>query len=86
MVTLDDSIDPLTGSLTAGDVYEFYAAESLSSPTDPSSSGNIAIAFASSSAVPLPGAGPAALLLIAMAGILRLVRRGATLCVSTRQS
>jgi hypothetical protein len=73
MLTLDTSGGPLSGALTAGDNYEFYASESMSaSPADPNLTGNVTLNLSQSlgSSVPLPRSAPAALLPLLLAGLI----------------
>jgi hypothetical protein len=72
-LTLDTSGGPLSGALTAGDNYEFYASESMSaSPADPNLTGNVTLNLSQSlgSSVPLPRSAPAALLPLLLAGLI----------------
>jgi len=73
-LTLDTSGGPLSGALTAGDNYEFYASESMSSGAviDPNLTGNVTLNLSQSlgSSVPLPRSAPAALLPLLLAGLI----------------
>jgi hypothetical protein len=78
-LTLDSTGGDITGSLIAGHLYEFDALELITDITDPTSTGNVTIAFAQQGgpgpgpSVPLPASFPAALFTIAIGSF--VVRR-----------